>query len=177
MGVDLDVMFAATVTAEEAFALPERLARSPGVLAACRYYDERLPCRGSRNAPDEWTWNEYWPTITSPSVIVEGWLAPYLGSLALSCTPGLLWINPNQITLSAGPKLSGFAMDYEGCQDPIRRVCRALAQELGTDRVLYLPDSGDWPPEVGDTYNTRFDDVLARLTAWGPPVPTIAMLA
>jgi len=42
--------------------------------------------------------------------------------------------------------------------------------------VLYLPDSGDWPSEVGDLCDTRFDEALARLAAWGPPVSAIGAL-
>jgi hypothetical protein len=90
-------------------------------------------------------------------------------------TPGHLWLWPNQITMS-GPRLSSFALDHQGYQTPIRRVCRAIAHALGTDRVLYVPD-GDWPSEVGDLCNTRFDQVLVRLTAWGPPVSTFGALA
>jgi hypothetical protein len=172
MGVDLDVVFAATVTAEEAFALPAKLNSSPAVAAACRACDRRTEDPGLRR----WTWYDRWPAITTPSSIVDAWGNPYLGSVPLSGPPGLLWLRPQQITISPGPKLSGFAADYEGCQADIRRLCRALASELGAARVLYLPDSGDWPAEVGDVGDIPFDEALARLTAWGPPVSPIGAL-
>ncbi len=176
MGVDLDVVFAATVTAEEAFALPARLDSAPAVVAACRAYYAQMKPHLPGLELHGWEWNENWPAVTAPSVIVEAWASPYLGSVPLSGMPGLLFLRPNQISLSPGPKLAGFAADYEGCQEPIRQVCRALARELGTDRVLYLPDSGDWPAEVGDLCDTRFDEALTRLTAWGPPVSAIGAL-
>ena len=172
MGVDLDVMFAATVTAEAAFALPARLNSSPAVMAACTAFARRaVDPEGHR-----WTWYERWPAITAPSSIVDAWATPHLSAVALSGPPGLLWLRPDQIKISPGPRLAGFAADDEGCQLPIRRLCRALARELGADRVMYLPDSGDWPSEVGDLFEVRFDDALARLTAWGPPVSTIGAL-
>jgi hypothetical protein len=176
MGVDLDVVFAATVTAEEAVALPARLNRAPAVVAACRaYYAQRKPSMRGLEL-EEWAWDDHQPAITAPSVIVEAWASPYVGSVWLSGTLGLLCVKPDQIRSRPGPKLSGFAADYEGCQAPIRQVCRALVRELGADRVLYLPDSGDWPSEVGDLYDTPFDEALARLTAWGPPVSAIGAL-
>lgn len=45
MGVDLDIVFAATLTAEEAFALPARLDRAPAVVAARRAYHEQMKPR------------------------------------------------------------------------------------------------------------------------------------
>ena len=42
--------------------------------------------------------------------------------------------------------------------------------------MIYLPDSGEWPEGPGDLNDTEFDDALARLTAWGPPVPLIGAL-
>jgi hypothetical protein len=176
MGVDLDVVFAATVTAEEAFALPARLNRAPAVVAACRAYYEYERPRVPGVLRREWAWDRQEPEITAPSVIREAWASPYLGSVWLAGTPGLLWLAPNQITSCIGPRLSGFAADHEGCQEPIRRLCRALVHELGGDRVLYLPDSGDWPSEVGDLHDVKFDEALARLTAWGPPVAAIGAL-
>jgi hypothetical protein len=166
-------LFAATVTAEEAFALPARLDGAQAVAAACRGY--RSPDLGLELS--RWEWDKSWPAITTPSVIVEAWASPYLGSVPLSGPAGLLFVRRDQLSLHPGAKLTGFATDYKGCQEPIRRVCRALARELGTDRVLYLPDSGDWPSEVSDLYDTRFDDALAQLTAWGPPVSAIRALA
>jgi len=171
MGIDLDVVFAATVTAEQAFALPARLNQAPAVVAA-----SRADCERTQTALEEWAWDKHWPAITAPSGIVEAWASRNVGSVLLSGTPGLLYLQPNRIRLYPGVKLSGFASDHEGCQAPIRRVCRALACELGADRVLYLPDSGDWPSEVGDLGDLQFDEALARLAAWGPPVSAIGAL-
>jgi len=176
MGVDLDVVFSATVTAEEAFALPARLNHAPAVVAACRALYERVEPRLRGFVRQDWAWDDDEPAITSPSMVVEAWASPHRGSVWLLGPPGLLCIKPDQIRSSPGPKLGGFAADYEGCQAPIRRVCRALVHELGGDRVLYLPDSGDWPSAVGDLDDVRFDAALARLTAWGPPVPSIGAL-
>jgi len=176
MGVDLNVVFAATVTAEEAFALPARLNRAPAVVAACRaYYEAMKPIMRGLELK-QWTWFEPGPAITAPSAIVESWASRYEGDVSLSGTPGLLNLSPNRISMGAVSRQSGFAADDEGRQGPTRRVCRALAHEFGTDRVLYLPDSGDWPSEVGDLYDTRFDEALARLAAWGPPVSEIGAL-
>jgi hypothetical protein len=174
MGVDLDVVFAATVTAEEAFALPARLNRAPAVVAACRACEEQERPRGRDLVHEEWAWHGHRPAITAPSGIVEVWRNQH--SVSLLGAPGFLRLSPNQVRLGASPKLSGFAADYEGCQAPIRQLCRALSRELGADRVLYLPDSGEWPSEVGDLYDTRFDEAVARLTAWGPPASEIGAL-
>jgi hypothetical protein len=174
MGIDLQVVLAAKVTAEEAFALPARLNQAQAVVAACRDY------HGLRNPslePRGWAWSDSGPAITGPSAIAEAWaLSPYPRNVMLSGGAGLLCLERNRICFLAGQKLAGFAADYEGCQQPIRRVCRALARELGTDRVLYLPDSGGWLSEVGDLDDTRFEDALARLTACGPPVSAIGAL-
>jgi len=164
------VVFEAAVTAEEAFALPERLNTALPVVAAGLAFHERAAPQSDDSELHAWRWDETWPRITTPSVIVEAWGSEFLGSVVLSGPPGLLWLRPNQIQLSPLRKLAGFAEDYQGCQLPIRRLCRAIARLFGTERVLYLPDSGDWPSEVGDLYDTRFDDALARLTAWAPPV-------
>jgi hypothetical protein len=173
MGVDLNVVFAATVTPEEAFALPARLNRAPAVVAVCRTYCEHSESHRERQ---DWHWDEHWPAITDPSMIAEAWASPHRHYAPLSGPTGLLWIRPHQIHISPGPRLAGFAADDAGCQELVRRVCRALARELGADRVLYLPDSGDWPSEVGDLDDTPFEDALARLTAWGPPVSVIGAL-
>jgi hypothetical protein len=173
VGVDLHVVFAATVTAEEVFALPARLNSAPAVVAECRAYLQHMEFHREQH---EWYWHDVWPAITDPSMIVEAWASPDRGIAPLLGPPGLLWLGPHQIRFSPGHNLSGFAADYEGCQEPVRRVCRALAHELGADRVLYLPDSGDWPSEVGYLEDTRFEDALARLTAWGPPVSAIGAL-
>ncbi len=176
MGVDLDILFAATITAEDAFTLPDRLNRSPLVVAADRAYYHQMKPYSPGLELHAWQWDEIGPTIATPSAIVEAWNSPIPDSATLSGTSGLLWLRSNQIKLGAGPRLSGFADDYQGCQGPIRRLCRAIGHVLGADRVIYLPDSGDWPSEVGDLYDTRFDEVLARLTAWGPPAPAIGAL-
>lgn len=170
MGVDLEVVFAATVTAEEAFSLPERLNRAPRVVAACRAYYQRMKPSMPGLEPCAWSWHQSWPMISTPSAIVDAWASPFLGNVMLAGTPGLLSLQPRRITLGSCWPLAGFAADHEGCQAPIRQVCRALADALGTDRVLYLPDSGDWPPELRDLHDPPFDETLARLTAWGPPV-------
>jgi hypothetical protein len=176
MGVDLQVVFAATVSAEEAFALPERLNSSLPVVAAGRAYYEQMKPYSPGLELHAWRWDDEWQKITAPSAIAEIWEAPIRGSAQLSGTPGLLWIRPTRIELMPGPKLSGFASDYEGCQTPIRRVCRAIAHVLDCDRVLYLPDSGDWPSELVDLEDKRFDEALARLAAWGPPASAIGAL-
>jgi hypothetical protein len=169
-------MFAATLTAEAAFALPERLNTTLAVVAACRDYYERMkPCWPGLEL-EAWHWHKPQPAITAPSAIAEAWASPIWGSVPLSGTPGILWVLPNQIRLYACSKLSGFAADHEGCQTPIRQVCRAIARALDTDRVLYLPDSGDWPSEVGDLHDRTFDEALARLTAWQPPVSALGAL-
>jgi hypothetical protein len=176
VGVDLHVVFATTITADEAFALPDRLNSAPAVVAACRdYYDQMKPSRPGLEL-SSWSWDELSPAVTAPSAIVQVWGSRYGDSVLLTGTPGLLWLRPDQIKLSPGVKLSGFASDYQRCQTPIRRVCCAIARFFGTDRVLYLPDSGDWPAEVGDLDDTRFDEALARLTAWGPPVSAFGAL-
>lgn len=168
MGVDLEVVFAATLTAEEAFALPQRLNGAPAVAAACREQSEP----GAE--PEPWKWQRHRPAITSPSAIVEAW-AP--GQVPMLGSPGFLYVGSTRIALHPCVKFSGFASDYEGCQAPIRQVCRALAHELGADRVLYLPDSGDWPSELHGLDDVGFDDALARLTAWGPPAAELGALA
>lgn len=177
MGVDLDVVFAAALTAEEAFALPARLDGAPAVAAACRAYYEKMKPRMPGLELRGWAWFDARPAITDPSAIAEAWATPHLGRVRLSGVPGFLCVQRHQIRMSALSKLGWFAVGDPGEQEMIRRVCRAIAHELGTDRVLYLPDSGDWPAEVGDLYGTRFDDVLAQLTAWGPPVSAIGALA
>lgn len=175
MGVDLDVIFAATLTAEQAFALPERLNTTLAVVAACRAYYEHLKPSMSSLERETWHWDESRRAITAPSAIAEAWASP-ARVVRLSGTPGGLWVHPNRIRYPAFPKLSGFATDYEGCQTPIRLVCRAIAHALGTDRVLYLPDSGEWPAEVGDLSDSSFDEALARLAAWGPPAAPLGAL-
>ena len=177
MGVDLNVVFAAALTAEEVFALPARLDRAPAVAAACRAYYEQMKPRSPGLELSGWAWFRTRPAITEPSAIVEAWMTRHLGPVLLSGVPGLLHLQRHQIKLSAVARLDGFAAGDEGDQELIRRVCCAIAHELGTDRVLYLPDSGDWPSAVGDLDDTRFDEVLARLTAWGPPVSAIGALA
>ncbi|HSS00834.1 MAG TPA: hypothetical protein VLM79_27440 [Kofleriaceae bacterium] len=176
MGVDLHVVFAATLTAEEVFALPARLNSAPAVEAACRAYREQRFPRASGVERERWRWDDLWPAITTPTSILEAWASPTQGCPPLHGPPGLLWLEPHQLRLSPLATLSGFAADYEGCQSPIRRVCWAIARELGVDRVLYLPDSGDWPPEVGDLGDTPFDEARARLAAWAPPVSAIGAL-
>jgi hypothetical protein len=177
MGVDLNVVFAAALSAEEAFALPARLDRAPAVVAACRAYYEQMKPRMPGLELKEWAWHRPRPAITDPSAIVEAWDTPHLGTVLLLGVLGFLRLQRHQITMSAVSRLAGFAAGDDGGQELIRRVCRAIAHELGTDRVLYLPDSGDWPSEVGDLDDRRFDEVLARLTAWGPPVSAIGALA
>lgn len=169
-------MFAATLTAEAAFALPERLNNTLAVVEACRDYHTRMqPCMPGVEL-EAWRWHKPRPAITAPSSITEAWASPTWGSVSLEGAPGLLWVYPHQIRLSADSKLGGFATDHEGCQVPIRQVCRAIAYTLETNRVLYLPDSGDWPSEVGDVHDCTFDQALARLAAWGPPVSEIGAL-
>lgn len=170
-------MFAATVTADEAFTLPARLDSAPAVVAACRdYYEQMQPSKPGLEL-GSWQWDELWPAVTAPSTIVEAWESPYMGIIPLTGTPGILWLRPNQIKFSPGERLSGFADDDRGCQTPTRQVCRAIARFFGTDRVLYLPDSGPWPAEIGDPEeDVRFDELLARLTAWAPPVTELGAL-
>lgn len=176
MSVDLYVVFAATLTAEQAFALPARLSSSPAVEVACRAYCQ-MPPRASGEALKRWSWDERWPAITAPSSILEAWADPTRGCPPLHGPPGLLWLEPHQVRIAPLVKLSAFAADYEGCQDPIRRVCHAIARELGADRVLYIPDSGDPASGVGDVVDLGFDEAMARLAAWGPPVTVIGALA
>jgi hypothetical protein len=178
MGVDLNVVFAATVSAEEAFTLPERLNSSLPVVAAGRAYYEQTKPHSPGLELHAWQWDEEWQKITAPSAIAEAWASPIWGPerVLVLGTPGHLSICPTRIELAPGPKLSGFASNYQGCQAPIRRVCRAIAHVLGCDRVLYLPDSGDWPSELVDLEDTQFDEAFARLAAWGPPASAIGAL-
>lgn len=169
-------MFAATLTAEEAFALPERLNTTLPVVAACRAHHQQRRLHSHGRELEVWQWDRFRTAITAPSTIAEVWASPTGGDVWLWGEPGILIVQPNQIRLSVGVKLSGFAADYEGCQTPIRRVCRAMARALDTHRVLYLPDSGDWASGVGDLDRVSFEESLARLTAWGPPVAVIGAL-
>src|ERR1700754_790812 len=137
MGVDLEIVFATAVSAEEAFALPARLNRAPAVVAACSAYYEQSRTRLPGLVRKEWAWDKHMPEITAPSAIVEAWASPYTGCVWLWGVPGSLLLTPDQIRLSPHGNLSGFASNYEGCQEPIRRVCRAVVRELGADRVLY----------------------------------------
>jgi hypothetical protein len=176
VGVDLDVIFAARLTAEQAFALPERLNTTLAVVAACRAYYKHAKPYSRGLELERWQWVKFPPAITAPSVIAQAWASPRCGSVQLSGTPGYLQLHPNRVRYTGGPKLSGFAANYEGCQNPIRQVCRAIARALDSDRVIYLPDSGDWPAEVGELRDYSFDESLARLTAWGPPVSVLGAL-
>jgi hypothetical protein len=67
MGVDRDVVFAATVTAEEAFALPGRLNSAPAVVAAHRAYHEHMN-PGVRGVElESWHWDSAWPQMVTTS--------------------------------------------------------------------------------------------------------------
>lgn len=176
MGVDLDVIFPASLTADEAFALPDRLNTEPPVVAACHAYFEHMKQTWPGLEPRPWHWQGHRPAITAPSMVAEAWRTPHLGEVSLLGTPGFLHVQPHRIRHSS-LNLHAFATDHAGWQAPIRRVCRAIAHVLGTDRVLYLPDSGDWAPGIDDLSRVPFDEVLERLAAWGPPVSAIGALA
>lgn len=173
MGVDLDVVFAATLTAEEAFALPERLNHSLPVVTACRAYHEHEKrfTPGLEYRP--WHWDdEFGPPLGSPADIEAGWDAPYVQRLWLRGVESL-WIERTRIAMRFS-KIHAFATDAGGCQAPIRGVCRAVAGALGADRVLYIPDSGEWA--IPNLDQLTFTEACAQLAAWGPPVRALGAL-
>jgi hypothetical protein len=171
LGVNLSVVIGHQLTPEEAFELPARLARSRAVAAAAEgvYAVMRPRWPGLEPAP-VWQWS--WP-IPAATVIRDAW--------AIGDYPGMqdaagftLYVGPRAIEAVHHEKYVGFVEDSDGIQTPIRQLCRAFAAEVGSDRVIYLPDSGyALQALVNLGEGTAFEELESRLRACKPPAPTI----
>jgi len=165
----LAVFLAHHLDADGVFNLPDLLSSSPTVRTA----DNAIFELGRYVGPPTWAWSRNSPPSSSPSQIRETWArkeAPLLNAGSFSFVVG-----PRMIEATHLLKLSRFAKDDEAIQVPIRRLCRALAHELGGNRSVYLPDSAYRVSALLDLVydGVSFDEMSSRLKEFGPPATTI----
>ncbi|HEX3765560.1 MAG TPA: hypothetical protein VHW23_42985 [Kofleriaceae bacterium] len=179
MGVDLEVLIAHELTAEQVFELPERLSCALPVFAAMSALCAAMEPRWPRAVPEPWTWHQLGiqrrRPVTGPARVRELWADGE--PVILEGAAGLTFIRTKLIRLAARCKLAGFADETCGIQAPIRGLCRALAHEVGSTRAIYLPDSGANNPFVNlFPEGASFEEAVARLTAHQLPARDLASL-
>ena len=173
MGVDLSVIIGHTLDADGAFELPARLSSS-------------LPLRAAANQTEDptatWQWGEPRfltdPQIVSASSIRDEWARGH--GVRLDGPGGFIWwdIGPRALYANHRSKFTGFVCEQYGLQMPVRRLCRAMAAALGSDRAIYLPDSGYRISAGADLVyrGGSFDEIASWLGELQPPSPTIGAI-
>lgn len=178
VGINLAAIIGHHLDAAGVVQLPQRLADSLAVSRAVNDEYAALKPRWTNLELDAWSWSQFSPTPSiTPSTIEEGWSrreCPWLEGIGFSVN-----IGPRVFDAIHKEKLAGFAHDLAGIQLPIRRLCRALATELGSDRAIYLPDSAYPISTVLDMVNAghSIDDIIARLRdEFGAPATSLAAI-
>jgi hypothetical protein len=170
VGVDLVVIIGHTLDATGVFALPTRLRRSLPVRAVA-----------SESAPFKPTWEQPshrdGPAVVSAASVRDAWAKhrpPTLYGVA-----GIHWRVGARVLIGHHYlRFGGFVDERFGNQRPVRRLCRAIAAELGSERAIYVPDSSSRLENGGNLGETgsSFEEVEAWLRAIEPPSPTIGAI-
>ncbi|HXU07093.1 MAG TPA: hypothetical protein VN903_39340, partial [Polyangia bacterium] len=123
--------------------------------------------------PVVWAWRA---GIESAAVIQAAWDRHETPDLE-NAAGFTLYVGRRAISAWHLEKIAGFVDDTAGFQTPLRRLCRAIAREVGGDRAIYMPDSAYPLSAVG--YNAihdgaAFDEIVRQLQQdFKPPAPTI----
>jgi hypothetical protein len=171
VGVDLVVIIGHTLDATGVFELPARLKHSLPVRAVA---SESAPFRPAWKPP-------YSPRdldIVSPASVTDAWALNRPPTLDGVGDVGSWRVGPRALVGYHNLRYGAFIDERNGHQVPVRRLCRAIAAELGGARAIYVPDSCYQLEGAGDmgVRGSSFDEIEDWLRAIQPPSPTIGAI-
>jgi hypothetical protein len=171
MGVNFTALIGHRLSANDIVKLRDRFTNCSLISAAKTELDKCLMSRWLNYEPSGWRWRDEIPALTPKDDWWDAHEMPCLEGAGFS-----IYIGPRVIEATHIEKLIGFIENGAGLQIAIRRLCHALAHELGSEKAIYLPDSAYEVSEVIEMGYERvsIDEIESRLrTEFGPPALVI----